>query len=196
VAFLKFSPALWPFSLFSDDVSIEATIRTRYSVEYSASLSAPSRLLAIRYEAQGLLADSPEVSQGPVPVLDKGLNSKVGELGRGRFSLRSGTVLFEGRYEPELAFCGWRESHFSPRQYYYMSLTMLGGAMVGITFGVIKAKRRGVSLSRGAMRGAFLGFLFLPAILFLPAMFILLVVVSLILSLLVIVAAAFFHFSD
>jgi hypothetical protein len=65
---------------------------------------------------------------------------------------------------------------------------MLGGAMVGIAFGVIKAKRRGVSLSRGAMRGAFLGFLFLPA------MFILLVLVSLILLLLVNVAAAFFHF--
>lgn len=188
VAYLKFSPPLWPFSLFSDEVSIEATIQTRPpSSAYFASLSAPGRVLALR-PAQRLPMDSIDASQSPVPLRDKEEDCNVGELGDGRIQFRAGDVVFQGHYQSVFGGCGWRESHFSPRQYYYMSLPMLGGAMIGILFGVIKAKRRGVSLSRGAMRGVFFGFLFLPA------MFILLVLLILILSLLVNVAAALFHF--
>jgi hypothetical protein len=189
VAFLKFSPALWPFSLFSDDVSSEATIRTRSSTEYFQSLSAPNRVLDLRYGVQGLPANSPDISQSPVPLVEKGANSKVGEFGSGGISLRFGNILFEGRYDPSVVLrCGWRESHFSPRQYYYMSLPMIGAAIVGLVSGVLRARSHGTSISFGAVRGAVFGFLSLPVLL----MLLLLVVLGL--SLLVNVSSASFRY--
>ncbi len=170
VAYLKFSPPLWPFSLFSDEVSIEATIQTRPpSSAYFASLSAPGRVLALR-PAQRLPTDSIDASQSPVPLRDKEEDCNVGELGDGRIQFRAGDVVFQGHYQPVFSGCGWRSfygpsfSGPSPRGWYYIMLPNFAAALVGSVVGIMKEKRRGFALVPAAMRGAFIGLLFLPVL--------------------------------
>ena len=188
-AFLKFNPPLWPLSLFSDDVSIEATIRSNHSIIYSASFLAPHRVLAVRHGLQGLSADLPESPENAVSLQEKGSVLKVGELGNGRFSFCSGDFSFQGYYQPKVSFCGTRSLSISLRQWYYgLLLPMLGTALFGSLIGGMKAKGRGVSLACGAMRGASIGFMLLPLLLMM------LLVAALLLSALVGGAAALFHF--
>jgi hypothetical protein len=166
-AFLKFSPPLWPLSLFSDEVSIEATIRADSSFTlYFASLSAPNRVLSERYPLQIISEDSDDSSGSLVPLQEKGVDLKAGELGNGWLAIRSGDVFFEGNYEPEWRRCMMPSIRVSSRQlYYWLLLPMLGTTLVGSLCSAVGATIRGGYLARSATRGAFLGFLFLPSLL-------------------------------
>jgi len=187
--FLKFKPPLWPLSLFSDDVSIEATIRSNDSIIYSASFLAPHRVLAVRRGLQDLTANLPESPENAVSLREKGSALGEGELGNGRFSFYSSDFSFQGYYQPEVSFCGTRSLSISSRQWHYgLLLPMLGTALFGSLIGGMKAKGRGVSLACGAIRGASIGFMLLPLLLMM------LLVAALLLSALLGGAAALFHF--
>jgi hypothetical protein len=168
-AFLKFNPPLWPLSLFSDDISIEVTINEDSSPRYFASLSAPRRVLGVRDGPYGHFSVSVKSAVDSVPLLESGTSSKIGELGNGRFAFRTSDIFFEGYYKPADRFCCWFGSSGPTRRqlYHGVWLPLSGAALAGSFFGGISAKRCGISLLRGALSGAFCGFLLLPVLLIL-----------------------------